>query len=321
MTAKHPSCRAIEPELPVVAAGEAGAAVEARVTHHVERCRRCRDELGQYHALERLVGTVREAPLPGDDPTVARARLEARLADIRSRVVAYGVFRSPFGPILIGRSELGVSVVSWLDRDDPSAAQIRRRLGPDAVENREAVEELYGQLREYFEGRRMRLDWPLDLQRARSPFQRRVLQTTARLPWGAVATYGGIARELGQPEAVRAVAQALRHNPVPIVVPCHRVIGSTGALVGYAGDRVDLKQRLLAVEGVPARRARRDYVVPRDRVYLKVPEDPEYCLPTCGSLSRRPLRELMLFGTREGAEAAGYAPCTTCRPDIHPLPR
>jgi O-6-methylguanine DNA methyltransferase len=147
-----------------------------------------------------------------------------------------------------------------------------------------------------------------------------VLQATARVPCGAVASYAGIARQIGAPAATRAVAQALRRNPVPIAVPCHRVIGGTGDLTGYVGNKVGLKQRLLAVEGVRTVARHGARAVERDRMYMARFEETEYCLPTCGSLPARPLAELVLYGSRERAEAAGLAPCTTCRPDLHPLP-
>jgi O-6-methylguanine DNA methyltransferase len=154
----------------------------------------------------------------------------------------------------------------------------------------------------------------------RSDFQRRVLEATAALPYGAVTSYAGIAARIGAPSAVRPVAQALRWNPLPIVIPCHRVIGSSGALTGYAGRQVGLKQRLLALEGVKTVAARDDFMVNREAMYTMVTGDREYCVPTCGSLPSRSLSTLTLFGTREGAEAAGFEPCSTCRPDLHPLP-
>ena len=95
---------------------------------------------------------------------------------------------------------------------------------------------------------------------------------------------------LGKPAATRAVAQALRWNPLPIVVPCHRVIGASGALTGYAGNRVMLKQRLLAVEGVQARKAEHDFRVVREAMYARDHDDPAYCLPTCGSIGQREFR-------------------------------
>jgi methylated-DNA-[protein]-cysteine S-methyltransferase len=228
----------------------------------------------------------------------------------------YGVFPSPLGPILLARTGDGVSLVEYLGGDGAAA---RSRLGPlpaDAVEDAAALGRFHGELLEYLEGRRSRLDWPLDWRLARSDFHRGVLRATAAIPYGAVGSYAGIAIEVGQPTASRAVAQALRRNPLPIVVPCHRVIGSSGALVGYAGDKLDLKRRLLAVEGVSAPSGR----VARAAMYVTLPRESYYCLPTCGWIpgADRPHRFLR-FGSRAHAEAAGLAPCGDCRPDLHPL--
>jgi len=320
MKSPHPVCREIEPDLLAVAVSEAGATATERVERHVARCGSCHDELDRYRAVEGLVGTLRSAPLRGDDPTLARAELASRLADLRRRIQVFCVYASPLGPILIARSELGVSMVRYLEgRTSLMSGEARRLLGDEAVEDRAATEALHRELLEYLEGRRTHLDWVLDLREAPSAFQRRVLEATGRLPYGAVTSYAGIARQIGAPTAVRPVAQALRRNPVPIAIPCHRVIGSTGVLTGYAGKKVGLKQRLLAIEGVRTEAMRGDFRVPRDAMYVRHMADPEFCLPTCGSLSRRPLAELTLFGSRERAEAVGLAPCTTCRPDLHPL--
>ncbi|HSB42567.1 MAG TPA: methylated-DNA--[protein]-cysteine S-methyltransferase [Methylomirabilota bacterium] len=320
MSPLHPVCRVIEPDLLSVAAGEAGSTATARVQAHVADCGPCREELAQYRALEGMMQTLRRAPRGDDDATLARAQLASRLADLRSRMVSFGIFPSPLGRILIGRSEQGVALVQYLPASGGLPDHVRRLLGEDAVEDRAATEALQAELTEYLEGRRARLDWPLDLRRMRSGFQRRVLEATAALPYGAVTSYAGIAARIGSPAAVRPVAQALRWNPLPIVIPCHRVIGSSGALTGYAGRHVDLKQRLLAVEGVRAVPARDDFRIDRTAMYTMMTGDQEYCVPTCGSLPSQPLSKLTLFGTRERAEAAGFAPCTVCRPDLHPLP-
>jgi methylated-DNA-[protein]-cysteine S-methyltransferase len=320
MSKRSTACREIEPHLLTVAAGEGESRLVERVEHHVAGCAACREELGHYRAVEGMVHSLRRAPLPGDDPTLARAQLGASLADLRSRLLSFGVFPSPLGPMLIGRSEQGVALVRYLPASGGLTASVRRLLGEDAVEDRHATEGLWTELTEYLEGRRARLDWTLDLHRMRSDFQRRVLEATAALPYGAVTSYAGIAARIGVPSAARPVAQALRGNPLPIAIPCHRVIGSTGALIGYAGKRVELKQRLLAVEGIRTVPIDDDFRVPRESMYLLMNGEREYCVPSCGSIGSQPLSALTLFGTRERAEAAGFAPCTTCRPDLHPLP-
>jgi O-6-methylguanine DNA methyltransferase len=189
-----------------------------------------------------------------------------------------------------------------------------------AVEDGAEVEALYRELVEYLEGRRTCLEWPLDLRLARSDFHRQVLEATCGIPYGAVASYAGLACELGKPTAARAVAQALRRNPLPIVIPCHRVVGSSGALTGYAGHKTDLKQQLLTTEGVRTVKRERELRVPHDTMYVVSPGSTEYCLPSCSWLDtiEHPHR-LRFFGSRERAEASGLAPCTDCRPDLHPI--
>src|SRR5437667_6377371 len=204
---------------------------------------------------------------------LSRAELESRLADIRARMVAYGIFSSPLGKILIARSELGIALVEYLNSEKAAASYLAQLAGGEVREDKAGVEMVYHELLEYLDRRRTRLDWPLDLRWAGSDFQRRVLAATADLPYGAVTSYAGIARRIGTPSAVRAVAQALRRNPVPIALPCHRVIGNSGDLVGYAGNRISLKRTLLSLEGVPvAARGRR---IERNHMYARPGADTE----------------------------------------------
>jgi methylated-DNA-[protein]-cysteine S-methyltransferase len=317
MSAANPTCREIERNLVAVAAGEAAPVAARVVERHLAVCRGCRDELERYRVLEGMMTDLRRAPLPGADPALSRAELESRLADIRARMVAYGIFSSPLGKILIARSELGISLVEYLESESAARSHLARLAGSEMREDKAGVETVYHELLEYLDHRRTRLDWPLDLRWARSDFQRRVLTATSELPYGAVTSYAGIAQRMGTPSAVRAVAQALRRNPVPIVIPCHRVIGNGGDLIGYAGNKISLKRTLLSLEGVPmAPRARK---IERDHMYVRAGADSEYCVPTCGSLSRQSLAGLTLFGSRGHAEAVGLTPCTSCRPDLHPL--
>jgi O-6-methylguanine DNA methyltransferase len=264
------------------------------------------------------VGALRSTQPPAGDAEAARARLIARLADLRTRVVTYGVFVSPLGPILLARTEQGVSLVEYLGDGGAAASRLFRAAGVETQEDAGDLEVFHRELLDFLTGRRTRLDWPLDMRFARSDFERAVLEATAAVPYGAVSSYTGIAGDLGKPGAVRAVAQALRHNPVPIVVPCHRIVGLGGDLVGYAGNRTGLKERLLAIEGVPTLDAR----VARRAMYHYDPNpDRQYCLPTCGDIARRPLGQVRLFARRDLAEATGLGPCADCRPDLHPLAR
>jgi methylated-DNA-[protein]-cysteine S-methyltransferase len=317
---KSPVCVELKQDLVAVATEEAGTATTRRVQAHVERCRPCRDEFDRYRRIEGEVAAMRGHLLAAPHVALSRDRLEARLADLRSRLVAYRVFPSPVGPILIARSEQGVLLIEYLGRQQRvESTRLGRLLGAEAVEDDGETEGLYRELSEYLEGRRTRFEWPLDLRLVRSQFHRDVLRATAEIPYGAVVSYAGLAREVGRPQAVRAAAQALRWNPVPIVVPCHRVIGSSGALTGYAGGTTERKQQLLALEGIPMVKAGHDFRIRRDAMYVLAPGDSEYCLPSCPSVDPFP-RGGVLFGSRQRAESVGLAPCTSCRPDLHPLP-
>src|SRR6202158_1447990 len=317
MSPENPSCREIEPDLVAVAAGEAGASAARGVERHLAGCRECRDELARYRVLEGMVADLRREPVAGAAPTLARAELESKLADIRSRMVAYGIFDSPLGKLLIARSELGVSMVRYIDSERSGTAYLARLSGDEAVEDKSAVEGTYRELVDYLGARSTQLSWPLDLRWAGSDFQRRVLAATAQLPYGAITSYSGIARRIGEPASVRPAAQPLRHNPIPIAIPCHRVIGSSGDLTGYAGSKIGLKEQLLSLEGVPV--GLRAHKIDRGNMYVLFEGYTEYCLPTCGSLSQEPMAQLTLFGSRRHAEAVGFTPCSSCRPDLHPL--
>jgi methylated-DNA-[protein]-cysteine S-methyltransferase len=317
---RHPVCVAIEPDLLAAAADEATDTVAARVREHVAACEECRNDLDQHRAVGELVRALGAVPTPEADIERARAGLEARLADLRSRIVHYGIFDSALGRILIAISEHGVALVEYVDDSSPRHLWwLDRARDVRAVEDGDAIAGFRRELVEYLAGRRTRLDWPLDLGLARSDFHRAVLRTASEIPFGAVTSYANLAAELGKPSASRAVAQALRWNPVPIVVPCHRIVGSTGTLIGYAGSRVALKQRLLGLEGVATTGANAGSRVLRERMYVRDGHDAEYCVPTCGSIATRPLSRLTLFARRERAESLGLRPCTACRPDLHPI--
>jgi methylated-DNA-[protein]-cysteine S-methyltransferase len=109
------------------------------------------------------------------------------------------------------------------------------------------LDEVRRELDEYFAGDRTAFDLPLDLRVA--PFHEQVLRELGRVPYGATTTYGTLAARVGQPRAARAVGTVMNRNPLPIVLPCHRVVGANGALTGYAGG-LDRKRALLALEGV-----------------------------------------------------------------------
>ena len=302
------------------AIGEADARAEGRVAEHVAKCESCRAEHSSYRAIDRELGVMRGAAVDVAGVAQSRERLEARLDDLRSRIVAYRVFDSPLGPVLLAHSEQGVVLLEYLHgRRDLAGSRLSRLRGVEVVEDGDEAEGLYRDFRAYVEGRTQQLGWPLDFRLIKSPFQRKVLEHTAGIPYGAVVSYKRLARDLGQPRAVRAVAQALRWNPVPVAIPCHRVVGASGLLTGYAGGETGRKRQLLTTEGVPLVPAHDDFAIARGAMYMLAPGDSEYCIPSCPSPEMLRSGLLTYFGSRTRAEAVGLRPCTSCRPDLHPI--
>ena len=177
----------------------------------------------------------------------ARAQLLARADREGLIAVGYGVMDSPLGPLWVAVGPRGVLAVHYGARpDERELARITRAYGPGVVPDRRRCDRLLAELDEYFTGRRRRFDVEVDLSPL-TPFQRRILTATARVAYGEVTTYRDVARKAGNEQASRAAGGALGANPIPIVVPCHRVIATDGSLGGYAGG-LPAKRRLLMLE-------------------------------------------------------------------------
>jgi methylated-DNA-[protein]-cysteine S-methyltransferase len=161
--------------------------------------------------------------------------------------VAYEVVESPLGELFVGVSDRGLCVISYEADPDLQAERLARGFGSRVLRSTRPVDPARRQLDEYFEGKRKRFDLDVDLRLARD-FGRTVLEELGRVPFGEVTTYGALAARAGKPRAARAVGTIMNRNPVPIVLPCHRVVGANGSLVGYAGG-LERKQHLLRLEG------------------------------------------------------------------------
>lgn len=160
--------------------------------------------------------------------------------------VAYDLVDTPIGALLVARSERGVCRIEFDPEPDRDLEPIARKFGARVLRAPRAVDDARRQLAEYFDGRREHFELPLDVRHAE--FGQRVLEELARVPYGQVTTYGTLAGKAGRPRAARAVGTIMNRNPIPIVLPCHRVVGSTGALVGYGGG-LERKAYLLELEG------------------------------------------------------------------------
>ena len=162
--------------------------------------------------------------------------------------VAYAHADSPLGPLLLAATPRGLACVSYSEfrREDETLERLAARLSPRVIEAPARLDDVRRQLDDYFSGQRRSFEIPIDWGLV-GDFGRRVLGRTAAIPYGAVSTYGDVARAIGSPRAARATGNALGANPMPIVVPCHRVVASGGKMGGYTGG-IERKQLLLTLE-------------------------------------------------------------------------
>lgn len=247
-----------------------------------------------------MAGLLTPAP-PSLAPNVLA---EVGLAD------RYARFHSPIGPLVVAWNGLGVSAVEAAPDDAAFEATHLARTGRHAYAVDRLPDRLASAIARRLAGdRRVRID--LDL-RGHTAFERDVWQKALEIPRGEVRPYGWIAAEIGRPKAVRAVGTALGHNPVPLIVPCHRVVRTDGTIGQYSLGGPANKRTILSAEGLDpdameaeARSGAR--YVGSDTTHV-------VCLPTCrharriGAIHRRPFRSMA------SAAAADYRPCRDCRP-------
>lgn len=247
--------------------------------------------------------TLRPSAPPALAPTVL---IRVGLAD------EYLTADSPVGPVLVARNGRGISAVGPAFTDDATdafEAMFARHFGR-SLHRARTVDPTFRRsleraLREG-RGRGVRLDL-----RGLSPFASDVLATALRIPRGEIRPYGWVAREIGHPAAVRAVGTALGHNPVPLLIPCHRVVRSDGSVGEYAWGSA-LKRAALTAEGLdPAALESQAHLGAR---YLGSDTTHIVCLPTCRHARSITERHRVPFRSLEAAAAAGYRPCRDCRP-------
>ena len=191
--------------------------------------------------------------------TAADARVKARQANELVRAaadrnglidVAIGTVGSPIGELFVAVTPKGLACIGFDDQDRAMLGErFAEDLSPRVVASARATDDVRRQLDEYFGGARRLFEVGID-HRLMSPFVRKVMAQTAKVPFGEVSTYGAVAKGIHHPEAARAVGAALGQNPIPIVLPCHRIIGASGNLTGYAGG-LHRKEFLLRLEGDP----------------------------------------------------------------------
>jgi len=177
------------------------------------------------------------------------ADLDRRFRDAADREglvdVAYDLTDSPLGELLVAVTERGLCRIAY--RPDDALEELTDDFGARILRLPRRVDPIRRELDEYFDGNRRVFDLELDLTPV-AGFKRQALVELAHVPYGELTTYGALAAKIGRPKAARAVGGAMNRNPIPIVLPCHRVVGASGSLVGYAGG-LERKETLLRLEG------------------------------------------------------------------------
>ncbi|MBA2441638.1 MAG: methylated-DNA--[protein]-cysteine S-methyltransferase [Rubrobacter sp.] len=231
--------------------------------------------------------------------------------ELVERVLARGTGRlfscdSPLGEVYVGVSESGVRLLGRAASPEEFARRYRERFGQLLSWGAdETTRRLARRVAAALAGEKAEV--PADLS-GTTPFQRRVLEVVAGIPRGEVRPYGWVAHEAGSPKASRAVGSVMASNPVPLLVPCHRVVrndGTTGKYAFGAGEKVGL----LEGEGVPVGEL-------AGAPYLATPTTGVFCHATCRNARRIKPENRQRFRSAEAATAAGYRPCKACRPVV-----
>jgi O-6-methylguanine DNA methyltransferase len=232
------------------------------------------------------------------------ALVEAGLAD------RYAPIESPLGRAFVAWNGRGVSWVGMADDEAEFESRFRAEVGRPIERGKTLPDRLARAIERRIDGdRRVRI--PLDL-RGHTPFEVMVWMKALEIPRGEVRPYGWIAAEIGRPKAVRAVGTALAHNPVPLVVPCHRVVRSDGMIGQYSMGGPEAKRRVLAAEGLDTRALEAEAAsgirfIGSDTTHI-------VCHPTCRDAKRVTPRHRIGFASLRAAQAAGYRACHHCRP-------
>jgi methylated-DNA-[protein]-cysteine S-methyltransferase len=180
---------------------------------------------------------------PALDERFRAAAAAAELLDVAFDVLP----DTPVGPLLVGVSDRGVCRISFDAEPEHHLETLARQFGPRVLRSSKPVDRVRRELDEYFAGRRQRFEVVPDI-RFVPEYNRVVLDELARVAYGTTTTYGALAKLTGNPRAARAVGMVMNRNPIPIVLPCHRVVGASGSLTGYAGG-LGRKELLLRLEG------------------------------------------------------------------------
>lgn len=240
------------------------------------------------------------------------AKLDKALERVRRPQAAVGVVKSKIGDLLVALSARGVVLNHYIEQSsDVAAALSKLRLQFDPVEDRTVVTAVGEEVDRYLTGAANALRHHVDLTLVGNPFQKKVLDKLEAVPRGALISYQGLGAAIGSASSARAVGNALHNNPVPIYVPCHRVIASDGRIGGYGGGPAR-KRQLLRSEGF----ALGDGAVKvPDNVVWGHRTTQIFCRTSCRAVARVGRGRMLFFADQKAARQAGLRPCKICRPD------
>ena len=281
----------------------------AAVADHLATCPACRAQAEYLQRVGRELNALPRVAAPANLAESVLIRVgRAPVADPAAEPVRYTAFPSPVGPLFVAYGGSGIvrSAIALSEGDFAALlAASGRQPQPEPVAPAAVAATVAG----FARGERLHAE-AFDLT-ALPPFERSVLLSALTIPHGEVRPYAWIARDIGKPEASRAVGQALGRNPIPVLIPCHRAVRSDGGLGGYAFG-LEKKRALLTAEGVdlPAleREARAGVRFHGSRTTHI------FCLPTCRHARRIAKANRIEFHSEAEAQAADYRPCRVCRP-------
>ena len=238
-----------------------------------------------------------------------RPRIERAMKIIRRPQARVGVISSPLGQLLVAESDRGLAAIHFLftSGGERTLAMLRNKF--DLIENEASARRIGAEIASVFEGDFSAMAHPVDLSLVESEFQRRTYISLRKVPPGAVITYHGLAATVGHPDSPRAIGNTMASNPVPIFVPCHRVIRSDGTIGNYGGG-VDNKIKLLRAEGFEVGR---DLRLP-SRAVMGHRRTGIFCRPDCSAARRADPAEMLIFADARCAGHAGLRACKLCKP-------
>lgn len=291
-------CERVAVLLDAFRTSELSSAEDQEVKSHLTSCEPCRNELAERERMAAALGSSRVMA-----PVSVRRRVMTAQGD------RLGSVDTSLGPVWVGFNERGLTFISLEQTQPAHALELYRvRLGRPAM-LADVPAKFEHAVMDAAEGRWTK-DVAVDLEGLPS-FERSVLERMRSIPPGEVRPYAWLAAEAGSPRAVRAVGNIMNRNPVPLILPCHRVVPTSGGIGNYAyGSRI--KRTLLEREGVSTESI--DELARRRVRYMGSDTTHIYCYPTCRDARRIQPRHQVPFENERAASNAGYRPCKHCRP-------